>query len=62
MGFFSMIHEKEVKMKREYFWLRRLKKPAATKGVQQQRIKVFSLLQKYEFTGFTEQAKLHFNS
>lgn len=57
-----MIHEKEDKMKRKYFWLRRLKNQAATKGVQQQRIQLFSLLQKYEFIGFTEQAKLHFNS
>lgn len=46
---------------RKYFWLRHLKNLAATKGVQQQRIQAFSLLQKYEFTGFIEQAKLHFN-
>ena len=42
-----MIHEKEVKMKMNYF-LTLLKNPAATKVILQQRIQVFPLLQKYE--------------
>jgi len=46
-GLFSMIHEKEVKMKMNYF-LTLLKNPAATKVILQQRIQVFPLLQKYE--------------